>query len=65
MLIGYGVREGRETTAGFLNRVRDKTRGRVLDLRSCRQGVGQPSATCYPGRSGPCVVRRGWMELVS
>lgn len=36
MLIRYGVSEGREITADFLNRVRDETRGRVLDLRSCR-----------------------------
>lgn len=65
MLIGYGVREGREITAGFLNRVRDETGGRVLDLRCCRRGVGQPSGTYYPGRSGPCFVRRGWLGLVS
>lgn len=52
MLIGYGVREGREITAGFLNRVRDETGGRVLDLRCCRRGVGQPSGPYYPGRSG-------------
>lgn len=65
MLIRYGVSEGREITADFLNRVRDETRGRVLDLRSCRRGVVQPSATCYPGRSGPCVVRRGRLGLVS
>lgn len=65
MFIGYGLREGKETTAGFLNRVRDETGGRVLDLRSCRRGVVQPSATCYPGRSGPCVVRRDQLGLVS
>lgn len=65
MLIRYGVSEGREITADFLNRVRDETRGRVLDLRSCRRVVGQPSATCYPGRSGPCVGRTSRLGLVS